>query len=511
MCSLKLTESFCSLYKLTDHERLAYYDCRQLWPSVTRDDILAYFINSPDVDKEAMKSFKSLEAYYYVKAGKVHSITAAVPKPGITVLKGIVSPSQRSNEEYSCWVAAEKKGRILDAICSCTAGLGRCCSHTAAVCYVLHFWYESVRTATKGGLSVTDVPCPWVMPRLKQVEPKPARNLRYERHRPTKDIVTGNEGHTADEQSSEVDFEAFVAKLKQVAPGARYFTLVEINEKQKQQQCETNHQMEPPEFYITVEQPLCSLTLSEIRKRGFIGENIKDMCDFAMGHLRVSQESAAMIEVLTRGQSSSPLWFRHRRGRITASVMKDVCASRMKKTECLTRKILVPTTINSPAVKYGLQNENAAKQRLMDVLQPSHINARLSPCGLMISPTFPFLGCSPDGLFECDCHPPMLVEVKCLYSLKDVHPANLVQEGQKRNICLSPEGALKTSHRYYYQIQMQLHLNPYGVEGCYLFLHVEQGGMLVTVRKDSQFWDRNIDKITTFFKDVILPRMLLDD
>lgn len=342
------------------------------------------------------------------------------------------------------------------------------------------------------------------------------------------------------EDSLHIDFEAFAAKLKEVghskqngddhgpvcpvakaipvilpfqaAPHARYFTLVEVNEKQREEQVQANNGAEPVEFYITVEQPLYGLTASEIRKRGFRGDNIKDMCHFAMANLKISKESADEIELQTRGQASSPLWFRHRRGRITASNIKDVCSSRMTKTDSLTKKILMPAKINSPAIMYGTENENLAKERLMDVLRPSHVNARLLPCGLMINPSFPFLGCSPNGLFECDCHPPMLVEVKCLYTLRDVAPDMLVEEGQKSaQFCLTPDGTLKQSHRYYYQVQAQLHLNIYGIDGCYFFLYIEKGGTLLTIMKENGFLDKNIEKVTRFFQDIILPRIILDD
>lgn len=54
-------------------------------------------------------------------AGKVHNIRVAVTNSTI-VLKGTVSPSQRSGTAYTCWVAVEDSGRILDADCTCMAG-----------------------------------------------------------------------------------------------------------------------------------------------------------------------------------------------------------------------------------------------------------------------------------------------------------------------------------------------------------------------------------------------------
>lgn len=65
----------------------------------------------------------------------------------------------------------------------------------------------------------------------------------------------------------------------------------------------------------------------------------------------------------------------------------------------------------------------------------------------MINNKYPLLDCSPDGIFRCDCHELPLAEVKCLYSLRDCNPTDLVAEGQKKNgFCLSVDGQVKITH-----------------------------------------------------------------
>lgn len=88
--------------------------------------------------------------------------------------------------------------------------------------------------------------------------------------------------------------------------------------------------------------------------------------------------------------------------------------------------------VNTAAIQYGIENENLAKERALAALQHSHRNGRLEECGLMISPEFPFLGCSPDGVFRCGCHEQALLAVKCLYNLRDANPTSIVGEGQKK-------------------------------------------------------------------------------
>lgn len=100
-----------------------------------------------------------------------------------------------------------------------------------------------------------------------------------------------------------------------------------------------------------------------------------------------------------------------REGRVTASIFKDVCRSKRVRCTTLFNKIMSLRPLNVPAVLYGVANEPVAKERLLEHLQTTHTNARIEACGLMVHPNYPLLGCSPDGIFLCDCHDPALVEV----------------------------------------------------------------------------------------------------
>ena len=93
------------------------------------------------------------------------------------------------------------------------------------------------------------------------------------------------------------------------------------------------------------------------------------------------------------------------------------------------------------AIKWGRDNEENAIKDL-----ERKLGGKVNKCGLFISKLHPFIGASPDGLFE-DC----VVEIKCPFVLRDHKPAEIskLTKEQQRNFCchISSEGfKLKQNH-----------------------------------------------------------------
>ncbi|XP_064455580.1 uncharacterized protein LOC135372805 [Ornithodoros turicata] len=124
-CHQKDISASDKLLDNVNYKERKYWQCQELWPTIKEEDIRAYFVTREGLDGNAVEAHKSMNAYLYVTSGKVHSIHVSVPEPGLVVLKGTVSPSQRSCDPYVCWVLAEKSGNIKDATCTCMAG--PCC------------------------------------------------------------------------------------------------------------------------------------------------------------------------------------------------------------------------------------------------------------------------------------------------------------------------------------------------------------------------------------------------
>lgn len=109
-------------YNLDRLELLDYQQGEHLWPPISYASVTDYFLHRPCHDDEAAEAYNSLDAYQYVKSGKVHSLRTAKPRPGLCILNGYVGPSQRSGPMYECWVLATEEGEIQDARCTCMAG-----------------------------------------------------------------------------------------------------------------------------------------------------------------------------------------------------------------------------------------------------------------------------------------------------------------------------------------------------------------------------------------------------
>ena len=82
-------------------------------------------------------------------------------------------------------------------------------------------------------------------------------------------------------------------------------------------------------------------------------------------------------------------------------------------------------------------------------------------CGLFVSKEFPFLGASPDGVYD-----EFLIEIKCPYNLRETSPTDLsvLTADQLRATFLEKCGdtvRVKRSHKYFFQAQFQMFVTGY--------------------------------------------------
>ncbi|XP_034056443.1 uncharacterized protein LOC117535898 isoform X2 [Gymnodraco acuticeps] len=165
-----------------------------------------------------------------------------------------------------------------------------------------------------------------------------------------------------------------------------------------------------------------------------------------MNSLSVDLEMSHKIEEATREQSSSSEWHLLRKPRVTASRFREICHVRGE------RALL--TLLQSEYSKVQGRNE----KRCRDGAHSRLANVNYSPCGLVIHPSTPWLGASPDGVvFDPTEYPQFgLVEFKC------PNVPNYVDCKYVQMECGSPK--LKKSHAYYWQVQVNfLYLGCSGV------------------------------------------------
>ncbi|XP_058443619.1 uncharacterized protein LOC131425609 [Malaya genurostris] len=192
----------------------------------------------------------------------------------------------------------------------------------------------------------------------------------------------------------------------------------------------------------------------------------KLLIDIVFENMANDDDKLLRIRQLTTSQADGAHWIVFRRGRITASVFKEACHTSLQSPSIsLIKKICYDNEIIA-AIQYGKKNEARAYEKLFASVFQCHTNTvkknwSLSRTGLVIPTEHPYLGASPDGIIECDCHGTIVVEIKCPNSARNdedftdtllhmTNPFILMNERE--------EIVLNCRHKYYYQVLAQTHI-----------------------------------------------------
>jgi len=154
-----------------------------------------------------------------------------------------------------------------------------------------------------------------------------------------------------------------------------------------------------------------------------------------MSTLKLDRQEAAKLERDTVQQGNCDLWFKARKGRLTSSKChKVITAQSHYQYPDLCREILNPTPMEDfpchvqESMNYGLVHEPTARKLYIDVM-----NLKLKRCisvretGIVVQPSIPWLGASPDGLV-IDGGSVGMIEIKCPASKKHSKPSDLLED-----------------------------------------------------------------------------------
>ena len=234
--------------------------------------------------------------------------------------------------------------------------------------------------------------------------------------------------------------------------------------------------------------------------------------------LQVSKEQQEFVQTLTSKQSDSSEWFLHREDRITASIFKD-CVMKINEnlevinpTKCRTvisKVCRYYPNISSKATNWGINNESAARSIYSQSMKNMHKEFTIKESGFFIDTKYSFLGASPDGLVECLCHTPGLLEIKCPFTYRDMttHDYSL-----QPNSCLQKVDnkiSLKHDHSYFYQVQLQMYV--VGRFWCDIFICTTKDSFCERINYDERFVEICIQKACVLYEKVILPEIFSRD
>ena len=190
-----------------------------------------------------------------------------------------------------------------------------------------------------------------------------------------------------------------------------------------------------------------------------------------MKSLQVSFHMAHRIEAATREQSSCQEWHRLRKMRVTSTRFHEACHVRCHTSaENLAHRILRGTVMTKD-MRRGIDMEPVAVTEYCSLK-----NVNYSPCGFIIHPDAPWLGCSPDGVvFDPSENPPFgLLEIKCpnIKSYVDC-PYLKMSDGSLQ---------LRRQHKYYWQVQGQILLT--GLEWCDFVVCAQEDMLVERIHKN---------------------------
>ena len=213
----------------------------------------------------------------------------------------------------------------------------------------------------------------------------------------------------------------------------------------------------------------------------------------AMEGLKLTSAEVRRFEEQTRLQSQSPLWYKIRSHRITASRIGEIYRRR-KDHEVLAKRLKSTRQVTTAAMRQGLAFEPVAAEAYA---REKAYKLNLYPCGVVVSDSCPWLAASPDRkVYNPDMYPEFgLLEIKCpqVGSVLECKYLSKDQDGRLK---------LKRNHLYYYQVLTQLAVT--GLEWCDFFLWCSNDHHSETIYFNEGVWQTVKDKVDDFYFNYFL-------
>ncbi|XP_065067596.1 uncharacterized protein LOC135693138 [Rhopilema esculentum] len=501
-----------------------------LLPSFSHEKLDDRLINSPE-NGAAPKAFRNKKEGY--KLWKEGYVRAVFVKPNVKgkrmlfLVKAKISASMKS-VQYMVYVHLDQiNGDVVHAKCDCKAGQGGCCKHVAALLYTLLDFINIDIKEIPSDITCTKVGQKWHIPsgaRNLSSKAFKFRDLVFEKAEETKKrkrpLVTGSrDTYCATPQfaleTSPDELEGLVERLRLAGKAPMFCEAIESNNYQPCSLFQTSSTRALEKFSGSIfnEQTelhyihrlFCEVPhdndVSELQLKEEIIQNI-------ISKVGISVEKSIEICTKTIQQSEEPAWYLERAKRITASIFGKVLNRRPNNyPSSLIKAVLDKNKYcleSMPApLRWGINNENTA------IAKYSEHNPELEvkKCGFIISPKWPWLGGTPDGIiFDNDC-PVGGLEVKCPFSKRDMTLEEASLKDRTFFLKLTDAGLkLKEKHAYYYQCQGLVNL--LGLEWIDFVVFTLKDFHCERIYKDKSLWkSKMLPSLTVFFVNHILPRL----
>ena len=242
-------------------------------------------------------------------------------------------------------------------------------------------------------------------------------------------------------------------------------------------------------------------------------DKIETFSEFLVA-IKITHEQCELIEKSTQQQSDSELWFDYRAFRITASKFKDavekvndnmVIKNPDKCRTFISKVCGYYPKFSSKATEWGIANEPIARNIYYKKYKSKHKDFTVREGGLFIIPINPILGASPDGLVNCSCHDPGILEIKCPWSARDL---SIKEFTETKNSFLLKDGEspmLSRSHGYYHQVQLQMYCT--NRSWCDFFVVTSKDQFVERIFYDDNFMQQAIRKAMFAYEHIIFNEL----
>ena len=162
-------------------------------------------------------------------------------------------------------------------------------------------------------------------------------------------------------------------------------------------------------------------------------------------------------------------------------------------------------------MRYGIENETTALKQYGDIKRVT-----VAKSGLWIHKDYLHLAASPDGLvYDQSSNLICIVEVKCLKLLQLHSVENILQKecpsSELKRQCFDVKNGqllLKTSHSYYYQVQLQLLMTQ--ASYCDFVLYSSKGPPHIqSIYPDAELQKKIVSGTKSFWEKILIPEYFL--
>ena len=447
-------------------------------------------------------------------------------KENVVWIKARCYRSQKKNDamhELKLAISSTIPYHVTRAFCSCVAGSSGICSHTVGLLKQLIHYVMMKLKSVPADLTCTQMQQTWHKPRPSKIESETVMNIAYSKAKQSdgkRDPVTCTLYEARAQVTQDYCFEqqknlktsllnhfpscAFAQVIPEMPPEEyintpfgnmpkgsilSYHSLEYENLESKRR--DLSQDLDLPALPLNIlENVPCVYDIENKEQHPQLSKN------------QLTLDEAHALEQSTQQQSLSSKWKSSRIGRVTASRFGEILLRRSPPSQSFINSFFESKDYASlpPQLSHGLACEVKARNAYT-----TRTGFKVRTCGLVVNPSLPWLGASPDGLAKDPLEESVgLLEIKCPYTYRLSAVEDTASDPNFFTKMIDGKVTLKHDHKHYYQIQGQMALCR--VSWCDFVIYTHCDFTIERIKFNEDFWDSIQEKLTQFYFKYILPR-----